>query len=101
MGERRWSEGRGQRAEGRIACQEASGPGISLSALCPLSRPGDDWEPGRRFDREEAVVLGEAFGLGDRADFDLLAAPADGEIGEPVVLGLAAAGADGDVPVGG
>jgi len=32
--------------------------------------------------------------LADGADLDLIAGPADGEVGEPVVLGFAAAGAD-------
>ena len=31
----------------------------------------------------------------------MIALPANGEIGQPVVLGFAAAGADGDVPAGG
>src|SRR5690349_14151259 len=50
------------------------------------------------FDLEQAVVLGKAFGAGDGAYLDLIAAPADSEIGEPVVFGLARAGADDDTP---
>src|SRR4051812_19078275 len=63
--------------------------------------PGGDGEVGGLFDFEEAVVFGEAFGLADGADFDLVAGPADGEVGEPVVFGFAAAGAEGDFPVRG
>ena len=53
-----------------------------------------------RLDRQQPVVFSEAFGLGDGADFDLVGAPADGEVGEPVVFGLAAAGTHCDFPAG-
>ena len=49
-------------------------------------------------DLEEAVVLREPFRLGDGADLDVLGSPADGQVGEPVVLGVAAPCADDDRP---
>src|SRR2546430_1796376 len=46
------------------------------------------------FDREEAVVLGEALGARDRADLDLAGGGGHGEVGDGGVLGLARAGRD-------
>jgi hypothetical protein len=42
-------------------------------------------------DLEESVPFGGAFGPGGGADLDLAGSPADGEVGEPVVLGVSGA----------
>ena len=40
---------------------------------------------------QQPVVLRQPLGLGDRPHFDVVACPAGGEVGEPVVFGFAAA----------
>lgn len=55
--------------------------------------------PRLRLNRQQPVVLGQPFRLGDGADFQVAAPPAHGQIGQPIVFGLAAARSDGDVPV--
>src|SRR5260221_8774675 len=66
----------------------AAGPGVQ--------RPGS-----LAFDFKQAVVFGEALGLRDRSDLDLITAPAHREVGQPIVFGFAAAGADRHLPSSG
>src|SRR4051812_6906983 len=80
----RWTIGRGRRK--RFAKAQAKHR-TSSADLADGGGPGIYRELGLGLDREEAIVFREALGLRDRADLDLVAAPADGEVGEPVVLG--------------
>ena len=57
-----------------------------------------DRQSGFLLDRQQPVVLRQPFALRNRADLDLIPSPADGQIGEPVVFGLAAPRTDGHLP---
>ena len=65
-----------------------------------LIRPRGEGEVGFAFEGEEAVPFGEAFRLGDGADFEGFSLPAERKIGEPGVFGLPGTGADDDGPAG-
>ena len=45
-------------------------------------------------DSQQSIVFSQPLAAGDRADFDVVGRDADGQIGQKIVFGLAAAGAD-------
>src|SRR5206468_2588916 len=73
---------------------------VRMTRVFAMSRPGGHGQFSLGLDGEQPVIFRQALGLANRSDFDLIAAPPDCQIGQPVVLGFAAAGGDGDLPAG-
>src|ERR1035441_5144044 len=63
---------------------------------CATERPAHQRPTRFRLDRQQTVVFRQALGLRDGAGLELVAAPAHGQVDDPVVFGFAAAHADGD-----
>ena len=68
--------------------------GLPLTAPAPRGRRSAALGPRWASIRKQAVVLGQPFGAGNRADLDLAGGGGDGEVGDGRVLGLARAGRD-------